>query len=507
MSQDVKAESDLSFEQLVQLKSNKDLARRTFACVFMLLIYIVFVSATPSFKDQPAMVMIIGGLLLLSILLRVVTARIGLASDSVAVSPNWLRKYSMATIFLSAVWSFFIVVTFIKYGANWIFILLVLSTAGISAAATSSLAPNAKLARAYVFILVVPIVFLGCIEGSRPSLTTSGLILIFMVALIPIIRDNSRQYRTSLITIEELNLQKIDLERVIGQIGENSGALKEAALSLSSLSTQMSQGANVMSAESQHVAREAVDFNSSSKQIAKSMQRLIQKTNQVVSAMEAMMTSINTVSQTTRDTKAIANQAVHQAHNATTKVSELGHSAQEVGNISEAIKEISEQTNLLALNATIEAARAGEAGKGFSVVANEIKGLANQTAEATLRIKNQIEAIQRVISETVDEIGNISEITTQIDASITTSADVVDEQSTATQSIAASIREASCEITGISARIVAGSEAAESIAAGITAVSQTADAVATNSSQVNTGSDTLMQLANALNEIVLSRGV
>ena len=63
------------------------------------------------------------------------------------------------------------------------------------------------------------------------------------------------------------------------------------------------------------------------------------------------------------------------------QVDELGVNAREIGQVTEVISDISEQTNLLALNATIEAARAGDAGKGFSVVANEIKELARQTSD------------------------------------------------------------------------------------------------------------------------------
>lgn len=504
MPQDAIANNDLVLEHKVQLESNKDLARRTFASVFVMLIYIVFVFATPSFKDQPLAIMAIGGILLSSIVLRVVIAKIGLASDAVAASPNWLRKYCLTTIIMSGVWSSFIVNTFLFYGVNWIFLLLVLSTAGISAAATASLAPNAKLARAYVMTLVIPVIVLGFIEGTRPSLTTSALIFIFVVALIPIIRDNSNQYRASLETIERLNLQKSDLQDVICSISENSKALNDASLSLSSISSQMSKAAAAMSSESRHVTRQAENFNQNSKGIAESIQLLTKKTDHVSHSIDGMITTINSITKTTRDTKSIANQAVRQTQTATIKVNELGHSAGEVGKISEAIKEISEQTNLLALNATIEAARAGEAGKGFSVVANEIKDLATQTAEATLKIKNQIDTIQRVIAETVSEIGHISRITTQIDTSITTAAEVVEEQSATTRAIAASVTETSREISEINTRVVKSSEAADGIVQGITTVSKTADEVTNSSGQVDANSETLMRLAQALNEIVVS---
>jgi methyl-accepting chemotaxis protein len=76
------------------------------------------------------------------------------------------------------------------------------------------------------------------------------------------------------------------------------------------------------------------------------------------------------------------------------EIEELERAAREIGSVVTMIAGIASQTNLLALNATIEAARAGEAGRGFSVVASEVKSLANQTADATRDITAQVAAIQ-----------------------------------------------------------------------------------------------------------------
>jgi methyl-accepting chemotaxis protein len=91
---------------------------------------------------------------------------------------------------------------------------------------------------------------------------------------------------------------------------------------------------------------------------------------------------------------------------ATTRVEKLEQSSQEVGNIVAVIKEIADQTNLLALNAAIEAARAGEQGRGFAVVADEVRKLAEKTSEATAQIGHTIEAIQHETRQALEAIGD-----------------------------------------------------------------------------------------------------
>lgn len=109
----------------------------------------------------------------------------------------------------------------------------------------------------------------------------------------------------------------------------------------------------------------------------------------------------------------VSEDAVDKSKKTGVKMNELGDAAQAIGKVTETINDISEQANLLALNATIEAARAGEAGKGLAVVANEIKALAKQTAEATLDIKTKIESVQHTSSETIIT-ENITQVNTKV---------------------------------------------------------------------------------------------
>jgi len=99
----------------------------------------------------------------------------------------------------------------------------------------------------------------------------------------------------------------------------------------------------------------------------------------------------------------------------------LSRAAQRIGDVVKLITAIANQTNLLALNATIEAARAGEAGRGFAIVASEVKSLSNQTAKATEEIGAQIAGMQIATQDNVETIKQISKTIGDVSVSGTTS--------------------------------------------------------------------------------------
>ena len=154
----------------------------------------------------------------------------------------------------------------------------------------------------------------------------------------------------------------------------------------------------------------------------------------------------------------IANKAAEETERAGTVVQELHSTASEIGEVVRMIDEIASQTNLLALNATIEAARAGEAGRGFGVVAGEVKHLAGQTAKATADIAARVAAIQSATEQAVQAIqgvrGTIGEMR-EISHFVATT---MESQSTATSEIAANTG----LVAGATAQVTANAESVSS---------------------------------------------
>jgi methyl-accepting chemotaxis protein len=117
----------------------------------------------------------------------------------------------------------------------------------------------------------------------------------------------------------------------------------------------------------------------------------------------------------------------------------LASGAEHIGQVVNLIRTIADQTNLLALNATIEAARAGDAGRGFSVVAIEVKSLATQTGRATEDIGKLVNAAQATTKATIGKIQQIRDRMQRIESSTSTAAVAVAQQSLATDEISHNI--------------------------------------------------------------------
>lgn len=202
----------------------------------------------------------------------------------------------------------------------------------------------------------------------------------------------------------------------------------------------------------------------------------------VASAAEEISASVSEIGRQADESSTKAQAAEREAESTIEKVRTLSEAAQRIGDVVTLIQDIAEQTNLLALNATIEAARAGEAGKGFAVVASEVKNLAEQTAKATADISAQISEIQEATQTSATAISDISTTIQDLSAISTSIASAVDQQAAATQEIATNVhraaegtQEVSSNISSVSASAQESQDAANGVLTSAEGLAQQAE--------------------------------
>ncbi|WP_203142585.1 methyl-accepting chemotaxis protein [Marinobacter mangrovi] len=186
--------------------------------------------------------------------------------------------------------------------------------------------------------------------------------------------DAARQLHGFLVeTSHQLSRNAGQLEGTRDTIRTNANMVSDRAEDAHLRIDQIATAMNEMSATAQDVARHAATVASEVNETARQTDDADNQIESAVDSMERLVAQIRSSSDT---------------------VSKLADDGQKVGKVMEVIREIADQTNLLALNAAIEAARAGEAGRGFAVVADEVRTLASKTQDATVEIDRIIGTIQ-----------------------------------------------------------------------------------------------------------------
>ncbi len=268
---------------------------------------------------------------------------------------------------------------------------------------------------------------------------------------------------------------------------------------------------------SREVASAATEIAASSEQMATGMSEQTQQVSQISSAIEEMSASVVEVARKSAEAANHAAdsgktaeeggtvvkqtisgmQGIHQAVSASaTSVQELGKRGQQIGQIIQVINDIADQTNLLALNAAIEAARAGEHGRGFAVVADEVRKLADRTTKATEEIGGSIQAIQTETGQAVErmnagtqQVTTGVELATQAGVSLQQIVDKAKGVADMIRSIAAAAEEQSAAGEQVSRNV-------ESISAVTRQATEGANQAATAASQLSSRAEQLQSLVN-----------
>jgi methyl-accepting chemotaxis protein len=167
----------------------------------------------------------------------------------------------------------------------------------------------------------------------------------------------------------------------------------------------------------------------------------LQNIQLVAQSSGQLSTSITEIAHQVETASIVIQRAGSVTERSAAEIEMLAEASAKIGNVVRLIQDIAEQTNLLALNATIEAARAGEAGRGFAVVASEVKQLAAQTAKATDEISSEIAAIQSSTRHAVEAIRDVAKAMDEISATTATITTAIDRQTAATHDITRNAQE------------------------------------------------------------------
>ncbi|HRP97204.1 MAG TPA: methyl-accepting chemotaxis protein [Rhodocyclaceae bacterium] len=208
-----------------------------------------------------------------------------------------------------------------------------------------------------------------------------------------------------------------------GDRGSLLGALADMLVRLRAMMREIGGSAEQVAGSSHHISGVA-------RGVAEAAHSQADAASAIAAAVEQMTVSINHISDNARETERNSSEAAQLAEKgeqraghavsemggiavtvdqASEKIQQLVARADEIGSIAHVIKEIAAQTNLLALNAAIEAARAGEQGRGFAVVADEVRGLAERTAQATVQIEQMVGSIQTETQAAVTEMARVAQ--------------------------------------------------------------------------------------------------
>jgi methyl-accepting chemotaxis protein len=196
----------------------------------------------------------------------------------------------------------------------------------------------------------------------------------------------------------------LSLRALIGGISDSVTQIASAAEELSAVTEQTSAGVNSQKVETDQVATAMHQMTATVQEVARNAE---EASEAALAADQQAREGDKVVNEAIAQIERLANEVGHS----TTAMGELKRESDKIGSVLDVIKSVAQQTNLLALNAAIEAARAGEAGRGFAVVADEVRSLAQRTQKSTEEIEDLIAGLQSGTQQVATIMDNSRELT------------------------------------------------------------------------------------------------
>jgi len=285
-----------------------------------------------------------------------------------------------------------------------------------------------------------------------------------------------------------INKMQASLRSIIESVLNSTEHLASASEEISASATQQAAGSDTQKDQTHQVATAMTEMSSTVVQISENSGKAAEAARK---ASETAREGGKIVEQTLAKMREIANSVGDTAR----KVEALGKSSDQIGQIIGVIDDIADQTNLLALNAAIEAARAGEQGRGFAVVADEVRKLAERTSKATKEIATMIQSIQE---ETKSAVVAMKSGTKQVEAGVETTT----QAGSSLHEIIQSAEQVGDMVTHIATAATEQSSATEEVNANIEQIAKITAETAEGSQQAAKACHDLSSLALDLQNVV-----